>query len=872
MSFTFFKSFTNPLSLFLSCVIVFSSCNKQEAQTYLNLNNNWFFLSADDSLWLPASVPGTIHTDLINNNIIDDPFYRLNEHDVQWIDKKEWRYKTKLDVKVETLNQQNILLEFEGLDTYSSIYLNDSCLLKTDNMFRSYSIDVKNHLKLGENILEVLFDSPIKKGLERRDNLSYSIPISANDLAEIGQVEGNKRVSVFNRKAGYHFGWDWGPRLVTSGIWKPIILKSWNNFKISDVFIQQKLQNNKALINAVVELSFDKSFIGKEVNLEIKVSDDSYYSKVNSVNFIVDSLRSTYNIPIKINDPKLWWPNGMGDQNLYNVEIKVSDKNTVDSKSYKIGIRTIELVREQDSIGESFYFKVNGKPTFMKGVNYIPQDVFLTRPNQNNYEFILSSAAEANMNMIRVWGGGIYEKEEFYDLCDEKGLLVWQDFMFACAMYPGNDSFLENIKQEAIQNIKRLRNHTSLALWCGNNEVLTAWENWGWKENEIKNQSQEIADTIFKAYEDIFHKILPNAVSKYDNQRSYWPSSPGGGYGKKQKLESGNAHYWWVWWGKKPFSTYNDSIPRFMAEFGFQSFPEFNSVKKYTSPNDYDIYSEVMKSHQRSSIGNETVEEYLIRDYNRPKDFEHFLYVSQILQAHGIKIGIEAHRRNRHKCMGSLYWQLNDCWPVASWSGIDYFGKWKALHYTVKDVFSNFLISHEINNDSLEVFVMSDSLIDIEGNMQIDLIDFEGNQINSWSKKIVAEANSASIKMKIAKKDYLDNSMSDKSFLNLHFKDFDNKILAENKIFFEPYKELDLPVSNISFLISETITHFEIVLQTDKFAKNVFLVANSLNNFSDNFFDMMSNSKKTVRIKKEDGVGLELFKKDFRIITLDQTY
>ena len=293
-------------------------------------------------------------------------------------------------------------------------------------------------------------------------------------MAEIGQVEGNKRVSVFNRKAGYHFGWDWAPRLVTSGIWKPVILKSWNNFKISDVFIQQKLQNNKAVINAVVDLSFDKSFIGKEVNLEIKVSDASYYSKVNSVNFIVDSLRSTYNIPIKINDPKLWWPNGMGDQNLYNVEIKVSDKNTVDSKSYKIGIRTIELVREQDSIGESFYFKVNGKPTFMKGVNYIPQDVFLTRPNQNNYEFILSSAAEANMNMIRVWGGGIYEKEEFYDLCDEKGLLVWQDFMFACAMYPGNDSFLENIKQEAIQNIKRLRNHTSLALWCGNNEVLTS--------------------------------------------------------------------------------------------------------------------------------------------------------------------------------------------------------------------------------------------------------------------------------------------------------------------------------------------------------------------------------------------------------------
>ena len=666
-----------------------------------------------------------------------------------------------------TFESQNIVLDFKGLDTYANVFLNDSCILRSDNMFRSYVIDVKNYIKLGENKLEIIFDSPIKRGLERREKIGYEIPISGNDLAEIGQVPGNKRVSVFNRKAGYHFGWDWGPRLVTSGIWKPIILKSWNDFKIDDVYIQQELQETKAIINTQVELSFDDNYNEKELNLEIKISDDNDFTVYKKTKIKIDSKLNTYNIPLEITQPKLWWPNGMGDPYLYNVEVSVSDKYSKDIKSLKLGLRTIELVREPDSIGTSFYFKVNGHPVFMKGVNYIPQDVFLTRPTQNDYEYILSSAAQANMNMIRVWGGGIYEKDEFYDLCDQKGLLVWQDFMFACAMYPGNDSFLENVKQEAIYNIKRLRNHPSLALWCGNNEVLTAWENWGWRENEIKNQSQEIADTIFKAYENIFHEILPEAVNKYDSKTSYWPSSPGSGFGKKQKLESGNAHYWWVWWGKKPFSSYNDSIPRFMAEFGFQSFPEFSSVMKYTNDLDYDIYSDVMKSHQRSSIGNETIEEYLVRDYNKPKDFENFLYVSQLLQAEGIKTGIEAHRRNRHRCMGSLYWQLNDCWPVASWSGIDYYGKWKALHYRVKDAFSNFLVSHNFNKDTLELFVVSDSLVDINATIKVELLDFEGTQIDKKEKQIIAKANHSEIVMKIHLNQFVDSIFFDNTFLNI---------------------------------------------------------------------------------------------------------
>ena len=856
--------FTIHLCIFL--FIGFTSCNKRNTQTNLSLNKNWVFSSTDDSTWLPATVPGTIHTDLMDNNIIEDPFFRLNEHDVQWIDKKDWKYKTVININNQTLNKQNVFLDFFGLDTYASIFLNDSCIINTDNMFRTFSIDVKNHLKLGDNHLLVSFESPIKKGLEKKEKLGYSIPISGNDLAEIGKVEGEKRVSVFNRKAGYHFGWDWGPRLVTSGIWRPVILNTWDNFKINDIYIQQELKNNKGFLNASIDLSFDENYQGEEIDLEIIVNDKS----VKNLSVKTDSTQQKYDIPFEIKNPKLWWPNGMGEQYLYDIKINVSDKKHKDSKSYKVGLRSIELVREPDSIGTSFYFKINGYPVFMKGVNYIPQDVFLTRPRHNDYEFLLSSAVEANMNMIRVWGGGIYEEDKFYELCDEKGLLVWQDFMFACAMYPGNKSFLENVRQEAIGNIKRLRNHTCLALWCGNNEVLTAWENWGWKENEIKNQSKEIADTIFQAYENIFHKILPEAINRYDSKRSYWPSSPGSGFGETQNLESGNAHYWWVWWGKKPFSSYNDSIPRFMAEYGFQSFPEFNSVKKYTNPKDYDIYSEVMKSHQRSSIGNETIEEYLLRDYNKPKNFEQFLYVSQLLQAHGMKIGIEAHRRNRHRCMGSLYWQLNDCWPVASWSGIDYYGKWKALHYTVRDMFSTFLISHEIKKDSIKIYLVSDSLLDINASLTIDLIDFEGKKIKQWEKKILVENNKSSLKHLLSKNELIESSDANGSFLHLKLISENNKELAENKIFFKPFKDLDLPNPNIEYSIIEKGNTYEVIIKTKKFAKSVFLVSNSSFNFSDNFFDLMPGTKKIVSIKKDASLDKESFKNDFKILTLDQ--
>lgn len=854
----------NPLFLAL-IIIPFLSCGQQTGTPPVHetqLNKNWKFKSAKDTEWNQATVPGTVHTDLISIGKIENPFYRLNEHDVQWIDKEDWEYETTFNVTEATLNEQHVELEFLGLDTYSHVYLNDSLILETDNMFRNYTTEVKKHLKAGENKLKVVLESPIKVGIEKYDALGYQIPVSDNDLAQIGKVDEGKKVSIFTRKAGYHFGWDWGPRLVTSGIWRPIKLRSWSSHKIEDLFVQQNKIDGTAELTAFIEVSSTEA--AENATVEIAVNN----SVVKTIEAKLDKGQTTLSIPFEIENPELWWPNGIGEQVLYNVETRVISDGYERSKSHKIGLRTIELIREPDSIGASFYFTVNGHPVFMKGANYIPQDVFLTRAKEPQYKHILTSAKEANMNMLRVWGGGIYENEEFYEMCDEMGLLVWQDFMFACAMFPGDEAFLENVRQEAIDNVKRLRNHTSIALWCGNNEILSAWENWGWKNNVIQEQSKAVADTIWKAYDDVFHKILPKVVKEYDNTRAYWPSSPGSDFGEKESHVKGDAHYWMVWWGKEPFDNYNKAIPRFMSEYGFQSFPEFNSVKKYTSPEDYDIYSDVMKSHQRSSIGNNTIEEYMLRHYKKPKDFESFLYVSHLLQSHGIKVGIEAHRRNRDRCMGSLYWQINDCWPVASWSSIDYYGKLKALHYSAKKAFKTFLISHETTKDNIDLFVISDSLTNVNAQLKVSLLDFEGKVLKNWEEGITVEANNTNKYLTIHKKALNKNK---NVLLNAQLI-MEGKVLAENIIYLSPFKELNFPSPKLTYSIKEHDNSFEVNIKTDRLAKDVFISANSDENFSDNYFDMLPNSEKTITIKKGNAENLESFKSNLKIMTLVDSF
>ena len=842
------------------------SCSTTKQESIVELDSNWEFKSENDKEYLPASVPGTVHLDLLQNGKIDDPFFRLNEHKLQWIDKLDWEYRTSFDVNDPHFNYEAIELDFFGLDTYADVFLNDSLIYSSENMFIGKTVNVKKKIKKGKNNLLVKFKSPIDVGIEKYDKLGYTLPDNANDLSEIGKVPGNKKVGVFERKAPYSFGWDWGPRLVTSGIWRPIKINFWNNFQIKDLHFTQKIEDDNALIKGEVEvfsLLDNRNVIAKiYVDNKIVTKQLIHLKKGNN----------EFSIPFIISEFERWWPNGMGSQKLYDARLEISHENYVSKASKSIGLRTIELVTEKDSIGNNFFFKVNGIPTFMKGVNYIPQDVFLPRVKDSDYEKLLSAAVDANMNMIRVWGGGIYEEDIFYELCDKYGLLVWQDFMFACAMYPGNDSFLKSIEQEAIYNVKRIRTHPSLALWCGNNEVLSAWENWGWKNDIIENQSQEIADTIFKAYDQIFHKILPKVIQEYDISTDYWSSSPSSSTGIPESLTSGDAHYWGVWWGKEPFSTYEDKIPRFMSEFGFQSFPEFSSVKKYTNPSDYDIYSDVMKSHQRSSIGNSTIEEYMQRDYNVPDSFEHFLYVSQILQAEGISLGMEAQRRNRDICMGSLYWQLNDCWPVASWSSIDYFGKWKALHYQTKKSFEETILSFHKNKNEIVVYFVTDKLDSEKYKYNFQLTDFSGKIYNSWTGEFNSNPNNSKVIRNI--------NLSLISVDSDYFKDkfifsyitHDDEIITEKTEYLTSLKNLKLTKPKFQYDVDIVGNFYEIKLISENLIKNLFIDSNSEYNFSDNYFDLLPNKEKIIRINRDNFSSASSFEESLRFTSLYDTY
>ena len=859
------KAIYSFIIFFLLQGIIFS----QSSVTERKLHNNWSFKQKGSENWFPATVPGCVHLDLMKNKIIKDPYFQLNESKVQWIDKKDWIYQKEFFLN-EAINYQNHEIIFEGLDTYASVYLNDNLILKSNNMHRTHIADVKPFLKTGKNTLRVVLESPIKKGLELYNALGYTIPVSANDQAEKGQVEGGKRVNVFTRKAAYHYGWDWGPRLVTSGIWRPITLRSWNKCKIKDFNIKYSLDSSAMVsTNLLIESTVDQ----EPANITITLNDSIVVNKDFKLLIGEQNIISHFSI----DHPKLWWPNGIGEQYLYDIKAQVTLKDNRVFANQKQGIRTIVLEVQDSTKSPNFFFKVNGYPVFSKGVNYIPQDIFLPRVSTKDYQKLLSAAANANMNMIRVWGGGIYEDDRFYELCDSLGLMVWQDFMFACAMYPGDSSFLENVRLEAIDNYNRIKKHTSIALWCGNNENLAAWKRWGWEATAIKEQSAQIADKIWHNYDTLFHHILPKVVrdyhpehghSKNTNATNYWASSPSASPGIPESYKTGDTHYWGVWWGKEPFENFNSKISPFMSEYGFQSFPEYASFMRFATLSDTNVYSEVMKSHQRSSIGNATIEEYMAREFKTPKNFESLLYVSQLLQADGIRTAIEAHRRNKATCMGSLYWQLNDCWPGASWSSIDYYGKWKALHYNVQNAFKPIIISHEFIDSNLKIYLISDLKESFSGEIQITYFPFKGDScLKKWTKKVYLNPFEAKSYLTISK-----NKIPENSYLEIALKKGENYISTKN-VYLSPFKELDIPKPELKFYtkIDKKENTILITVKSKFFAKGVCITSNSENNFSDNFFDLAIAGEKRISLKIKDEEDIYKVIKSLKIKSLWDT-
>jgi beta-mannosidase len=474
--------------LLLTAIFIFYNYafSKSSPLKTIKLNQGWQFRQAGDTAWHPATVPGTVHTDLYHNGMIEDPFFRTNEKNLQWIDKVDWEYQTIITADKDLLKNENIELVCEGLDTYAEVYLNDSLILTTDNMFREWRAECKSCLKEGGNKLRIYFRSPVKEDLPKLEKLGYQLP-AVNDQSENGGL-GDKKISPFARKAGYHYGWDWGPRFVTSGIWRPVYLQSWDRAKITAMqIVQKQVLAEKALFEGVFEIQATN----KQKALLSIFNDDTSVQLANiEIELLAGLNRVTVDFEIK--NPRLWWTNGLGKAHLYKISGRLATgDDSIDQLTTHIGIRTLKLVQEKDTAGKTFYFELNGIPLFIKGANYIPNDNFLPSVSTGEYEEVIQAAVDVKMNMLRVWGGGIYENDIFYNLCDKNGILVWQDFMFACAMYPGDDAFIENVKQEAIQNVKRLRNHPCIALWCGNNEIDAAWGygtdgGWGWKEEFSK--------------------------------------------------------------------------------------------------------------------------------------------------------------------------------------------------------------------------------------------------------------------------------------------------------------------------------------------------------------------------------------------------
>ena len=794
--------------------------NEQEGE-----KENAFLSEVDESSWIKANVPGVVHLDLIKNKQIPDPFFGLNELEVSWVEEKDWWYRKKFLVEKELLSHDRVELVFEGLDTFATVWLNGKEIAKFSNMFHEHTIDIKNYLKEGENLLVVKFDSP-KRVLENEYN-KRSIKLGAAFYPPV----------VYGRKAQYSFGWDWGPRLPTSGIWRNIAIRAYNICKIESFYFSSSFSSDLKVANIKVNVSLE-AFKEEKVNVSVRIfgfGEDQTKSETRSLTKGLNNLTFDFTV----SNPKLWWPNGYGEQNLYNLEIKVeSGSEVLDEIKRKVGIRKIEVVQEKDEEGKTFYFKVNDVPIFCKGADWVPADSFLPRVSRAQYDYLLSKAKEANMNMIRVWGGGVYEDEAFYELCDEKGILIWQDFMFACGEYPEEEWFFNLVKEEAEKVVKRLRNHACIAIWCGNNE-----NNWGYKAHWFGVKDKFYGETIY-------HKILPEVCSRLDPSTLYWPSSPFGGEDPNSQSE-GDRHSWDVWSGLKDYTEYLKDNGRFISEFGFQSLPSLKTIYKFTSREDRYFQSKVVEHHNKQVGGPERLLLFLSMHFKLPSTLERFVYLTQVNQGEALKTGIEHWRRRKFKTGGALIWQLNDCWPVASWSLIDYYNELKASYYYVKRAFDPLNISLLVREDEVEVWVVNDFLESKNGKVRLLLYSIDGKKLAEREVEVNIKPNSSTLLLKQNLKEF----GYDKSFSGLVAGVLEVKgcYARYDTVLLEKLKYIELPKPKLKLKIEKlSEKKYKLTISANKFVKSCEVRLKGLNaTFSDNFFDLIPNLKKEVVVDLE---------------------
>jgi beta-mannosidase len=834
--------------------IVNTLSKKPSAVQVIDLNGEWTLRQAGKKEVIKAVVPGTVHTDLMAAGKIPDPYYQDNEDRIQWIGEADWLYKRTFNVPKEYLFNEQVLLRCEGLDTLATIWINSQEIARTDNMFRTYEFDVKNILKPGMNTIEIQFDSTILYIKQQQEQ--HPIPLRDPPHGVSG--------ANWVRKEQCNYGWDWGPCLLTCGIWRPVKLFAGKALKFKDVSIGQKhLKDGSVTLDIKTELTGGGPAVSAGASVTVSLGQNTVVK--GNIAFI-DGLG---NIRLNIPKPELWWPNGMGSQPLYTVVINLVSKEgtLLDNVTKRIGLRTLHIQRKPDKWGESFQFAVNDVPFFAKGACWIPADTFAPHLKPEDYRDLIQSSADANMNMLRVWGGGFYEDDIFYDLCDELGICIWQDFMFACATYPAFDSsFMDNVRAEAEDNVLRLRHHPSIALWCGNNEMEQGWVGDEWNDRQMS----------WADYGKIFDKLLPEITAELDPERDYWPCSPHSPLGDRNDFNNpqwGDAHLWDVWHGKKPFEWYRTAQHRFCSEFGFQSFPEPKTVDGYTAPQDRNITSYVMEHHQRSGIGNTTIMTYLLDWFRLPDEFENTLWLSQILQSMAMKYAVEHWRRNMPRTMGTLYWQLNDCWPVASWSSIDYHHRWKALHYMAKEFYSPLLVSgvEDAAKGTVEIYLNSDLMDAAAGEISWTVTTVGGEVISKGKEKTEIKRGSRRVNVLNLTKDIKTYGVRNLMvWLELSVK---GQTVSTNFVTFARPKHLELCNPAIKTEIGQAGGNIVVTLTAKSPALWIWLELTDIDaRFSDNFFHLRPEKPVKITITSTEPLSPAQIKKNLRVRSLFDTY
>jgi beta-mannosidase len=800
--------------------------------------------------WRTGQVPGGVHTDLLAAGLIPDPFVGDNEKRVMWVAESDWEYRRTFSVDAALLAEQHVFLVCDGLDTLATVTLNGHALGHVNNMFRQWRWEVKPLLQEGDNEIVVAFGSPVafcrdEQAKRPLNGVSQAIP-------------GGPHL----RKAPCQFGWDWGPMLPPTGIWKNIRLEARSVARLDDVHVRQQHDGRVTVtVSATVERWSDEPL---NVKVSILAPDGQTFEATGEV----QDNRALVQLPIA--NPQLWWPNGYGEQPLYEVTVTLNGgQPALDSRNYKIGLRTIELRQEKDEWGRSFYFIVNGVPVFAKGANWIPADSFPTRLTEAYLEGLLRSAAMAHQNMLRVWGGGLYESETFYDLCDRYGILVWQEFTFACSIYPLDvPEFVDNLRVESVENIRRIRHRASLALWCGNNEMEWGWQSWGWSTPDKM--------ALRDAYDRYFHHLLPEWVHAEDPDTAYWPSSPSSDapfFENPNSEVQGDSHYWEVWHGRKPFTAYRSTFPRFQSEFGFQSLPPLKTIATYAQPADWNMTSYIMEHHQRNASGNGLMIGQMTDTFRMPKDFPSLVYLSMMLQAEGIRYGVEHWRRHRDRVAGTLIWQLNDCWPVASWASLDYFGRWKALHYAARKFYAPVLLSVEDDVTKMGVYITSDVREAWQGAVRWSLQAIDGEELDSDVVNVTAAPLAVThvCTLDFGERIYDENKRGLVFVCDLL--GTDGKIITTSVATFAPNKHLELMDPRLTTVAREVDGQLAFDVNARSLARFVELELEGADPvFSDNYFDVAAGRTVTVTCPMPEGMTLVKARGALRVRSLYNSF